>query len=250
MATAAIIAMSDPQRMAADRPAMGAATARRENMIALSGMSHERESGGTRRRGGLTARIPAERQFASVADLHPLLRTMVAHALDVTEQPLQPGGAVKRASAGRFHGPFGNTQNAAAHQCAINKNAVRRVGAGFQRKRFHHVTVRDSRPGEISVHLAEDSHHHTTSEQFGTIAAGQRQWAQLSPWAQMKRPMTLEDHHNSPFIAEPLQLLDCCLVSNGAVAVVVTSSERARDFRQPPVNVLGYAQCAQRQFAD
>jgi hypothetical protein len=45
MAPVAIIAMSDPQRMAADCPAMGAATARRENMIALSGMSHERESG-------------------------------------------------------------------------------------------------------------------------------------------------------------------------------------------------------------
>ena len=60
----------------------------------------------------------------------------------------------------------------------------------------------------------------------------------------MKQPMTLEDHHNSRFIAEPLRLLDCCLVSNGAVAVIVTSAERARDLRQPPVNVLGYAQCA------
>jgi acetyl-CoA acetyltransferase len=84
----------------------------------------------------------------------------------------------------------------------------------------------------------------TTSEQFGTIAVGQRQWAQMSPWAQMRKPMTLEDHHNSRFITEPLRLLDCCLVSNGAVAVIVTSAERARDLRQPPVNVLGYAQCA------
>jgi acetyl-CoA acetyltransferase len=95
--------------------------------------------------------------------------------------------------------------------------------------------------------MAARRHMHlygTTSEQFGTIAVGQRQWAQLSPWAQMKRPMTLDDHHNSRLIAEPLRLLDCCLVSNGAVAVVVTSPERARDLRQPPVNVLGYAQCA------
>jgi len=84
----------------------------------------------------------------------------------------------------------------------------------------------------------------TTTEQFGTIAVGQRKWAQMSPWAQMKQPMTLEDHHNSRFIAEPLRLLDCCLVSNGAVALIVTSSERARDLKQPPVNVLGYAQCA------
>ena len=44
--------------------------------------------------------------------------------------------------------------------------------------------------------------------------------------------------------AEPLRLLDCCLVSNGAVAVIVTSPERARDLKQPPVQVLGYATCA------
>ena len=60
----------------------------------------------------------------------------------------------------------------------------------------------------------------------------------------MKQTMTLEDHQNSRFIAEPLRLFDCCLVSNGAVAVIVTSMDRARDLRQPPVNVLGYAQCA------
>jgi acetyl-CoA acetyltransferase len=95
--------------------------------------------------------------------------------------------------------------------------------------------------------MAAQRHMHlygTTSEQFGTIAVGQRRWAQLSPWSQMKQPMTLEDYYKSRFIAEPLRLFDCCLVSNGAVAVIVTSTERARDLRQPAVNVLGYAQCA------
>jgi acetyl-CoA acetyltransferase len=82
----------------------------------------------------------------------------------------------------------------------------------------------------------------TTEDHFGTIAVGQRQWAQMSPWAQMKAPMTLEDHHRSRWIAEPLRLFDCCLVSNGAVALIVTSVERARDLKQPPVHVLGYAQ--------
>jgi acetyl-CoA acetyltransferase len=95
--------------------------------------------------------------------------------------------------------------------------------------------------------MAARRHMHlygTTEDHFGTIAVGQRQWAQKSPWAQMKKPMTLEDHHNSRWIAEPLRLLDCCLVSNGAVAVVVTSPDRARDLKQPAVNVLGYAQCS------
>ena len=95
--------------------------------------------------------------------------------------------------------------------------------------------------------MAAQRHMHlygTTEDHFGTIAIGQRKWAQMSPWAQMKAPMTMEDHHNSRWIAEPLRLFDCCLVSNGAVAVIVTSAERARDLKQPPVNVLGYAQCA------
>ncbi|MFI5250697.1 MAG: thiolase family protein [Gemmatimonadales bacterium] len=95
--------------------------------------------------------------------------------------------------------------------------------------------------------MAARRHMHlygTTSEQFGTIAVGQRAWAGMSPWAQMRTPITLEDHHNSRFIADPLRLLDCCLVSNGAVCVIVTSAAKARDLKQPPVYVLGYAQCS------
>ena len=92
--------------------------------------------------------------------------------------------------------------------------------------------------------MAARRHMHlygTNEDHFGTIAVGQRKWAQMSPWAQMQAPMTMEDHHKSRWIAEPLRLLDCCLVSNGAVAVVVTSAERARDLKQKPVHVLGYA---------
>lgn len=82
-----------------------------------------------------------------------------------------------------------------------------------------------------------------TSEQLGAVAVAQRAWAQLNPAAQMQTPMTLADHQASRFIAEPLRLLDCCLVSNGAVAVIVTTAERAAAMQQPPVHVLGWAQC-------
>ncbi len=95
--------------------------------------------------------------------------------------------------------------------------------------------------------MAAQRHMHlygTNEDHLGIIAVGQRQWAQLSPWAQMKAPMTMADHHNSRWIAEPLRLFDCCLVSNGAVALIVTSPERAKDLKQKPVNVLGYAQAA------
>ena len=82
----------------------------------------------------------------------------------------------------------------------------------------------------------------TTSEQLGSVAVQTRAWATMNPLAQMRDPIALADHQASRMIAEPLHLLDCCLVSNGGVAVIVTSAERAADLAQPPVHVLGLGQ--------
>lgn len=82
----------------------------------------------------------------------------------------------------------------------------------------------------------------TTSEQLAEIAVAQRAWAAGNPLAQLQAPITIEDHQNSRWIAEPLHLLDCCLVSNGAVAIVVTSASRARSLAHPPVHVWGFGQ--------
>lgn len=83
----------------------------------------------------------------------------------------------------------------------------------------------------------------TTSEQLGAVAVSQRAWAAMNPVATMRDPITIEDHQSSRVIAEPFHLFDCCLVSNGAVAVVVTTAERARHLPQPPVYVWGWGQC-------
>lgn len=82
----------------------------------------------------------------------------------------------------------------------------------------------------------------TTTEDFGAIAVAQRAWAAHNPRAQMRAPLTLADHQGSRWIADPFRLLDCCLVSNGGIAVVVTTEARARSLAQPPVPVLGWAQ--------
>jgi acetyl-CoA acetyltransferase len=83
----------------------------------------------------------------------------------------------------------------------------------------------------------------TTNNQFGAVAVAQRKWASMNPRAQMKdRPLTIEDYHNSRWICEPLHLFDCTLVSNGGVAVIVTTAERARTLKQPPVYVWGMGQ--------
>ena len=82
----------------------------------------------------------------------------------------------------------------------------------------------------------------TTSEQFGAVAVQQRSWATMNPMAQFREPITIEDHQSSRWIADPLRLLDCCLVSNGGAAVIVTSADRARTLQQPPVYVHGFGQ--------
>jgi len=82
----------------------------------------------------------------------------------------------------------------------------------------------------------------TTSEQLGAIAVSQRKWAAMNPRARFRDSITIDDHQNSRWVAEPLHLLDCCMVSNGGVALVVTTTERARDLAQPPVHLWGAAQ--------
>lgn len=83
----------------------------------------------------------------------------------------------------------------------------------------------------------------TTSRQFGAVAVAMRKHAQLNDNALMRgKPITIEDHQNSRMIADPFRLLDCCLESDGAAAVVVTSADRARDMRHKPVYIMGVAE--------
>ncbi len=83
----------------------------------------------------------------------------------------------------------------------------------------------------------------TTEDQLGAVAVAQRRWAALNPAAQMRdRPLTLDDYRASRWIVEPFHVYDCCLVSNGGLAVVVTNAERARALRKPPVYIWGMGQ--------
>jgi acetyl-CoA acetyltransferase len=96
-------------------------------------------------------------------------------------------------------------------------------------------------PSHHSFFASRHMHEYgTTSEQFGAISVQQRQWAQKNPQAFFYgRPITIEDHQNSPYIVEPYHLLDICLVSDGAVSVVMTTEDRAKDAKNPPVWVSG-----------
>jgi acetyl-CoA acetyltransferase len=92
--------------------------------------------------------------------------------------------------------------------------------------------------------LVAQRHMHefgTTSEQLAEIAVGVREFAGLNPNAMYRDPITVADVLASRVIADPLHLLDCCIVSDGGGAFVMTTAERARDLRKPAVRVLGAA---------
>ncbi|WP_223477930.1 acetyl-CoA acetyltransferase [Oricola indica] len=81
----------------------------------------------------------------------------------------------------------------------------------------------------------------TTSEQLAEIAVATRKWAALNPKAYTRDPLSIDDVMNSPIVTDPLHRYDCCLVTDGGGAVIVTSLERARDLKKRPVVVLGFA---------
>lgn len=90
----------------------------------------------------------------------------------------------------------------------------------------------------------------TTAQQLAHVATTFRSHASYNPRAVMgDRPMTLEDYHASRMVADPLRLFDCCLETDGACAVVVTSADRARDLAKGGVDILGHAQGAEQGYS-
>jgi acetyl-CoA acetyltransferase len=81
----------------------------------------------------------------------------------------------------------------------------------------------------------------TTREQLASVAVSARRWAQLNPEAFARGPLTVGDVLAAPMVSTPLGRLDCCLVTDGAGAIVMTRADRARHLRRPPVYLLGAA---------
>jgi acetyl-CoA acetyltransferase len=140
---------------------------------------------------------------------------------------------------------------------AMNERSGRRFGTGVQRRPAQPTTESAHfgwyapfgllTPASWVAMQAQRYLHDTgaTPEAFGRVAVACRRHAASNPNAWFHdRPITLEDHARSRWIVRPLRLLDCCQESDGAVAVVVTSRERARDLRQPPAVIRAAAQGA------
>jgi acetyl-CoA acetyltransferase len=107
-------------------------------------------------------------------------------------------------------------------------------------------------PGAVGAYaMACSRHMHdfgTSRKQLAEIAVATRKWAALNPKAFARDPLTIEDVVNAPLISWPFGKLDCCLVTDAAGAVIVTSVERARDCRMRPIRVLGFGEGLDHQI--
>lgn len=80
-----------------------------------------------------------------------------------------------------------------------------------------------------------------TPTQLGEVAVAARQWAMLNPEAYMREPLSMDEYLSSRMVADPLRVRDCCLVTDGAGAIVMTRADRASDLTASPVFLLGGA---------
>jgi len=103
-------------------------------------------------------------------------------------------------------------------------------------------------PSAYAMAAARHMHlYGTTREQLAEVAVAARKWAQLNPKAWTKKPLTIEDVLESPMVSSPLTVRDCCLVTDGGGAMVLTRADRARDLARPAVHVLGHGEWLSHQ---
>lgn len=165
--------------------------------------------------GGATA--AAMIQHAATAVSAGLCETVVCVFSDAPLKPPAAEGTKRKGGSAAVYG-FGRGLNAAYGQFGVNA-----LYALVARRHMHL--------------------YGTTQDHLGMIAVAERQWANRNPRAEFHdTPMTLDDYHRSRWVVEPFHLFDCCLVSNGGIAVIVTSAERARDLPRPPVYIWGMGQ--------
>lgn len=106
----------------------------------------------------------------------------------------------------------------------------------------YEVPYGNSLVGSYAMHAQRHMYEFgTTSEHLAEIAVGVREYASLNPNAIYREPITVDDVVNSRMVADPLHKLDCCAITDGGGAFIMTTAERAKDLAQPPVYVLGAA---------
>jgi acetyl-CoA acetyltransferase len=186
-------------------------------------------------------RIPDYQRFGEIAGLNPRYTTITPGQGRFAGICIQTAIAVIAAGMAEVVAlVYGNNGRSGGDRYGGASDAYGSGGAGLwfpygmtSPGAFHALMLRR--------HMEE---YGTTAAQLGAVAMAFRRHASLNPDAVMRTPFTLEEYLASRFICEPLRLLDYCLINDGGVAIILTTAERARDLRQPPVYLRGFAQAA------
>jgi acetyl-CoA acetyltransferase len=138
------------------------------------------------------------------------------------------------------HGETGGSNRTRAGRRGGAAGNVRGGDASTPQAQFETPYGVGGAPTTYSMACMRHMHQYgTTHEQLGEIAIATRKWAQLNPRAMMRDPLSMEEYLASRWVTYPFHIYDCCLVTDAAGAVVLTSAERARGLKKKPVWVLG-----------
>ena len=186
-------------------------------------------------------RIPDYQRFGEITGMNPRYTTITPGQGRFSGICIQTAAAVIAAGmANTVALVYGNNGRSAGDAYGGASDAYGSGGAGLwfpygmtSPGAFHALMMRR--------HMEE---YGTTADQLGAIACAFRQHASLNPQAVMRTPFALEEYRAARYICEPLRLLDYCLINDGGVAMILTTTERARDLKKPPVTLRGFAQAS------
>jgi acetyl-CoA acetyltransferase len=122
----------------------------------------------------------------------------------------------------------------------VGRNEAGRHKMALDPQVFEHPYKPFNPPTSYALAAARHMHQYgTTRAQLAEIAVAARQWAQLNPEAFAREPLTAQDVLESRMISDPLTVRDCCLVTDGGGACVLTRADQAKDLKQAPAYLLG-----------
>lgn len=189
--------------------------------------------------GLIVSRIPDYQRFAEVAGLDPRFAMVTPGQGRMSGASIQMGvAAIEAGLATTVALVYGNNGRSAGDR--YGGDADRYGGGGIGPWLPYGMTS----PGAAHAVMFQRHMYRfgTTSEQLAAVSVAFRKHALLNADAVMRTPITVADHQASRMIAEPLRLLDYCLINDGGVALIVTTAERARDRPKPPAYIRGFGQ--------
>lgn len=190
--------------------------------------------------GLIVARIPDNQRFAEMAGLTPRVSSTWPAAGRICGIAIAYAAMlIESGQARRIALVYGNDGRSAG---ATYGGANDAYGGGMSAWAPYGMTS----PGAFHAHMyARYAYEHASDPAaLAEISLTFRRHAALNPLAVMKKPLTRDDYFAAPYIAEPLRLLDYCLINDGGVALIMCAGDEAKGLAKPPVYLVGHGQCA------